>query len=126
MGIDAGGDGNFQFYKSGIFKSTLCTDVINHAVLAVGYGALDASTEPSAIATTTASGEEEEEQQQQGRQGVAAAASAAATAAAWAGTQKYWILKNQWSASWGLDGYVWLAKGTNMCGVAEYCSYVLP
>lgn len=81
-GIDAGGDGNFQFYKSGVFKSTKCTTVIDHAILVVGY-AVDAAT-----------------------------------------NEKYWIVKNQWGTSWGIDGYFWLYRGSNMCGIAEYCSYI--
>jgi len=31
------GDGNFQFYKSGIFSSKKCTKNTNHAVLIVGF-----------------------------------------------------------------------------------------
>lgn len=35
--FDAMGDGNFQFYKSGIFSSKKCTKNTNHAVLIVGF-----------------------------------------------------------------------------------------
>lgn len=82
ISMDAGGDGNFQFYKSGVFKSTKCTKVVDHAVLVVGYG------------TDPASGEQ------------------------------YWLVKNSWGSTWGLEGYFWIYRGSNMCGVAEYISYI--
>jgi C1A family cysteine protease len=35
----------------------------------------------------------------------------------------YWLVKNSWSAEWGLGGYFMIERGKNMCGVAAYCSY---
>ena len=31
----------------------------------------------------------------------------------------YWLVKNSWSASWGIDGYVKLAWKDNICGVTK-------
>jgi len=36
---------------------------------------------------------------------------------------EYWILKNTWSTSWGMQGYMLLERGYDRCGVADYCSY---
>ena len=31
----------------------------------------------------------------------------------------YWIVRNQWSIDWGMDGYIYLEYGKNTCGLAN-------
>lgn len=31
----------------------------------------------------------------------------------------YWIVRNSWNTDWGVDGYMYLEMGKNLCGVAD-------
>jgi len=38
----------------------------------------------------------------------------------WLGSKvPIWVVRNSWGADWGESGYIWIARGSDLCGVAE-------
>jgi C1A family cysteine protease len=40
------------------------------------------------------------------------------------GDTPYWIVRNSWNTDWGIDGYMHLEMGKNLCGVADEATVV--
>jgi len=79
VAINASGSG-FQLYSGGVYTNSRCGTSVNHAVLAVGYGADNGDD--------------------------------------------YFLVKNSWGSSWGMNGYIEMARNqNNMCSIASYGAY---
>lgn len=88
----------WQDYNGGILTSDSgCSAAfldMNHCVQAVGYAFTDTSDDDENGSNSNShSGDDEST-----REG-------------------YWIVRNQWSSYWGMNGYVYIAMGSNTCGV---------
>jgi len=37
----------------------------------------------------------------------------------------YWNVRNSWAASWGENGYIWIAIGQDLCSIGDYATIVV-
>jgi len=40
------------------------------------------------------------------------------------GTTPYWIIRNSWGTDWGENGFIYVAMGSNLCGLANQPTFV--
>jgi len=38
-------------------------------------------------------------------------------------TPTYWIVRNSWGTSWGEEGYIWIARGSDLCQISSDVNY---
>jgi cathepsin F len=91
----------WQDYAGGIITSDSgCSQQfmdVNHCVQAVGYAYMDSNGNDEEDSGSGDSGSNDN-----GNSG---------------SREGYWIIRNQWSSYWGMNGYAYVAMGDNTCGV---------
>jgi len=38
----------------------------------------------------------------------------------------YWVIRNSWGTDWGMDGYLWLESGDDLCKITYIPTFVVP
>jgi C1A family cysteine protease len=36
----------------------------------------------------------------------------------------YWIVRNSWNTNWGINGYIWIERNMDLCGISDEATYV--
>ena len=97
----------WQDYTGGVITSDSgCSSAfldMNHCVQIVGYAYTDVSDEAGEM--ENGSGSDDKNGGQSHREG-------------------YWIVRNQWSSYWGMNGYAYVAMGGNTCGILNDATQV--
>jgi cathepsin F len=92
----------WQDYTGGIITSESgCSSAflnMNHCVQAVGYAFVDVTDDDDANEEENSKSNKGKNESKTRREG-------------------YWIIRNQWSTYWGMNGYAYVAMGENTCGV---------
>jgi len=39
-------------------------------------------------------------------------------------SNQYWNVRNSWATSWGINGYIWIAIGQDLCSIGDYATVV--
>jgi len=103
----------WQDYEGGIMTSEIgCSSSfldMNHCVEVVGYAFTDGSSNND---------KDGEEGGNSGQSGSGSGSNDRSNSGSRDGQREgYWIVKNQWSNYWGMNGYAYVAMGENTCGI---------
>eukprot|EP00542_Grammatophora_oceanica_P012081 CAMPEP_0194030554 /NCGR_PEP_ID=MMETSP0009_2-20130614/3992_1 /TAXON_ID=210454 /ORGANISM="Grammatophora oceanica, Strain CCMP 410" /LENGTH=766 /DNA_ID=CAMNT_0038670519 /DNA_START=108 /DNA_END=2408 /DNA_ORIENTATION=- len=100
----------WQDYAGGIITSSSgCSAAfldMNHCVQAVGYAFVDSNGDDTDMYQNDNSGS--------GNSGGSGGSGGSQDDG---NREGYWIIRNQWSEDWGMNGYAYVAMGENTCGV---------
>mmetsp|Transcript_11541 Transcript_11541/g.27521 ORF Transcript_11541/g.27521 Transcript_11541/m.27521 type:complete len:746 (-) Transcript_11541:1331-3568(-) len=102
----------WQDYAGGIMTSSIgCGQEfldMNHCVQVVGY---------AFTTTSDCDGEEDCKNNRDDESGSDSGSGSNSRSGDSNGREGYWIVRNQWGESWGMNGYAYVSMGANTCGI---------